>query len=189
MDKDQDVPLPLPIDDEDHDDRRLWVGNLDSRITEFALLKIFQKYGKLEKFDFLYNKTGPDIGKPRGYCFITYEKKEQSQEAMKRLNGKLALSKRLQVRWAHASILEPPPKSKVHILGSNLGSTSKDEAGSSQSKISAIEAKLRLMEKTQNDFTISTKPVGSLTKQQPTKPPTQTVKHGFKPYSKSATRR
>jgi RNA recognition motif-containing protein len=71
--------------------------------SRFTLLKILQKYGKLEKFDFLYNKTGPDIGKPRGYCFITYDKIEQSQKAMKCLNGKLALNKRLQVRWAHAS--------------------------------------------------------------------------------------
>jgi hypothetical protein len=60
---------------------------------------------------------------------------------------------------------------------------------SSQSKICAIEAKLKLMEKTQSDFTLSTKPVGSLTKQKPVIPQSQTIKHGLKPYNKNAPRR
>ena len=43
-----------------------------------AMVKILQKYGTLKKFDFLYHKSGPDIGKPRGYCFVTYENKHVS---------------------------------------------------------------------------------------------------------------
>ena len=39
------------------------------------MLKLLQKYGTLEHFDFLYHKTGPEQGKPRGYCFATYSTK------------------------------------------------------------------------------------------------------------------
>ncbi|XP_064616665.1 probable RNA-binding protein 18 [Liolophura sinensis] len=98
-------PLPPPPDEKMSDRGdicRLWVGNLDTRITEFTLLKLLQKYGSLDKFDFLYHKSGPDQGKPRGYCFVSYHSPEEASRAIQGLNGKLALSKKLIVRWAHA---------------------------------------------------------------------------------------
>lgn len=38
----------------------------------FQLLKIVQKCGKIEKFDMLFHKSGPQVGQPRGYAFVTY---------------------------------------------------------------------------------------------------------------------
>lgn len=32
-----------------------------------------QKCGSIEKFDMLFHKSGPQIGQPRGYAFVTYE--------------------------------------------------------------------------------------------------------------------
>ena len=88
-------PPPLQVNEECLE-RRIWIGNIDTHVTEsvlsndgfksicscflmrhtfnrFALLKLVQKYGSLEKLDFIYHQTGPDKGKPRGYCFVTYE--------------------------------------------------------------------------------------------------------------------
>jgi RNA recognition motif. (a.k.a. RRM, RBD, or RNP domain) len=38
----------------------------------YALLQIFSKFGKVTKLDFLFHKTGPCKGKPRGYAFIEF---------------------------------------------------------------------------------------------------------------------
>uniref|UniRef100_H3ANQ7 Probable RNA-binding protein 18 n=1 Tax=Latimeria chalumnae TaxID=7897 RepID=H3ANQ7_LATCH len=83
---------------------RLWIGNLDPKITEYHLLKLLEKFGKVIQFDFLFHKSGPLEGQPRGYCFVNFETKQEAERAIQCLNGKLALSKKLVVRWAHAQI-------------------------------------------------------------------------------------
>lgn len=153
-----DYPIPIPEDYENNseeNERRLWIGNLDYRVTEYALLKILQKFGTLSRFDFLYHKSGPDLGKPRGYCFVSYSEKQEAEKAMKALNGKLALSKRMLVKWAHKQpdndTQKPSDKDKkLEIPENNL---------STESKIRAIEMKLMHMEKVQPDFTLSAKPL------------------------------
>ncbi|XP_046560848.1 probable RNA-binding protein 18 [Haliotis rubra] len=143
-------PLDVPDDPgQGADDCRLWIGNLDSRLTEFTLLKVVQRYGDLQKFDFLYNKAGPEIGKPRGYCFVSYHNRQNAEKALKALNGKLALSKKLIVRWAHQEKQKTDINAK--LPEKNVPPDSVDV------KIHAIEAKLEEMSKTQKDFTISNK--------------------------------
>lgn len=39
----------------------------------YQLLKIVQQCGKIEKFDMLFHKSGPQVGQPRGYAFVTYK--------------------------------------------------------------------------------------------------------------------
>lgn len=55
---------------------RLYVGNLDLRINEAALIKMFSPYGKIISEDFLWHTRGPKKGEPRGYAFIQYSSKE-----------------------------------------------------------------------------------------------------------------
>ncbi|KAK3087321.1 hypothetical protein FSP39_004660 [Pinctada imbricata] len=128
--------IPVPADPEDPSENKLWIGNLDHRLTELSLIKILQKYGKLKKFDFLYHKSGPDVGKPRGFCFVTYEEKHDAERAIQKMNGKLALSKKLIVKWARKETQVIP-----------------------ESQIKAIEAKLKLMERNNIDFSLDRKPV------------------------------
>ncbi|XP_053501144.1 probable RNA-binding protein 18 isoform X6 [Ictalurus furcatus] len=101
---------------------RLWIGNIDAKITEYHLVKLLEKFGQVEQFDFLFHKSGPLEGQPRGYCFVNFHTKEvpltcliqkcpclmlllEAERAIQCLNGKLALSKKLVVRWAHAQVL------------------------------------------------------------------------------------
>ncbi|XP_025112790.1 probable RNA-binding protein 18 [Pomacea canaliculata] len=138
-------------------DRRLWIGNLDLRISEFVLLKLVQKYGELERFDFVYHIHGPDKGKPRGYCFVTYATRQIAEKAMKSLNGKLALSRRLAVHWAKNEVpLEP--KAPLTTLSALSEPRPEPTQESTVNTIRAIEAKLRAMQQTQKDFTLNTVP-------------------------------
>ncbi len=45
-------------------------------LGRYAFLQVFNKYGKISKLDFLFHKTGPHKGKPRGYAFVEYAEKE-----------------------------------------------------------------------------------------------------------------
>lgn len=57
---------------------RLYVGNLAPSVDEYALVQVFQRYGKLTKLDFMYHKTGALKGKPRGYAFVEMQTVEVS---------------------------------------------------------------------------------------------------------------
>lgn len=42
-------------------------------------MQLCAKYGKISKLDYLFHKTGPQKGKPRGYAFVEYATKEVSK--------------------------------------------------------------------------------------------------------------
>ena len=44
--------------------------------TRYLLLQVFSKFGKISKLDYLFHKSGPAKGKPRGYAFVEYSAKE-----------------------------------------------------------------------------------------------------------------
>lgn len=186
-------PLPLdPLPSEGADANRLWIGNLDSRITEYNLIKVLQKFGTVVNFNFLFHKSGPQQGQPRGYCFVTYESRQQAERALQQLDGKLALSKRLSVKWANSQTK----------LGLNIG-LSMDDAHSKatttkdtncnisiSSKIQAIEAKLRMMEENRDDEdnAVPILPfLNTASQQQPPRPPTSSIRR--RPYPKPIPRR
>ncbi|TFK08410.1 macrophage receptor MARCO [Platysternon megacephalum] len=128
---------------------RLWIGNLDPKITEYHLLKLLQKFGKVKQFDFLFHKSGALEGQPRGYCFVNFETKQEAEQAIQCLNGKLALSKKLVVRWAHAQVKRYDHNKNEKILPISLEPSSSTEPTQSNlsvsAKIKAIEAKLKMM--------------------------------------------
>ncbi|KAI5099477.1 putative RNA-binding protein 18 [Silurus meridionalis] len=131
---------------------RLWIGNIDPKITEYHLVKLLEKFGKVKQFDFLFHKSGPMEGQPRGYCFVNFHTKEEAERAIQCLNGKLALSKKLVVRWAHAQVKRFEPfRGDKNLPASLEPSCSEAEEqptslSSVSAKIKAIEAKLQMME-------------------------------------------
>ena len=38
---------------------RLWVGNIDPKIREIHLLKLFKPFGTIQQLDYLFHKSGP----------------------------------------------------------------------------------------------------------------------------------
>lgn len=139
-----------------HDGNRLWIGNLDPKITEYHLVKLLERFGQVQQFDFLFHKSGPMEGQPRGYCFVNFHSRDEAERAIRCLNGKLALSKRLVVRWAHAQRFEGFRTEKSSMPSSlEPGCSGPADEGpvssannhlSTSAKIRAIEAKLQMME-------------------------------------------
>ena len=79
--------------------------------------------------------TGYFIGKPCGYCFVTYNEASSATDAIKKLNGYTLKNRQLTVKLA-----ETPTSSKNTTSQQSLPV----EKGS---QIAAIEAKLKMMEK------------------------------------------
>ncbi|BFZ20553.1 hypothetical protein BsWGS_23592 [Bradybaena similaris] len=172
--KTQCAEIEVPEDhyeDDDDDDRRLWIGNLGSEITEYSILKLVQKFGSLRRINFIYHKVGPDKGKPKGYCFVSFHTWEAAEKARKALDGRVILSRRLFVKWANklkkddvllkkSKLKSPsevtPDTAPPPAVVAALSASSAVAAASSEAKIKAIEAKLKMMEQTQKDFSLST---------------------------------
>ncbi|CAI9295670.1 unnamed protein product [Lactuca saligna] len=70
MDKDNNIIF------DGNSESRLYVGNLDMRITEGALIKMFSPFGKIVFEDFLWHTRGPKRGEPRGYAFVQFSTME-----------------------------------------------------------------------------------------------------------------
>jgi len=117
---------------------RVWVGNLEKRVTESTLLKIFSSHGKVVDFDFLINKTGPQKGLPRGFAFITYETEEQAVKAIAALNGITLQGRRLSVSFA-----QEMPQTEEKKKEAPIAKPMKTDVNS---QIRAIEAKLRALQ-------------------------------------------
>ncbi|XP_037822850.1 probable RNA-binding protein 18 [Lucilia sericata] len=134
------------------EERRIWVGNLDPRLSEFQLLKIVQKCGAIEKFDMLFHKGGPLQGQSRGYAFVTFAQAEGAIRALDKLNGHMVLNRPIAVRLAknvnYDELERPKPKIEIPALGTGKkeGKISKEEA------IKAIEQKLKLLESQKDDL-------------------------------------
>ncbi|XP_005103562.1 probable RNA-binding protein 18 [Aplysia californica] len=162
--------LDIPDDPfgDEYTDRRLWIGNLDSRMTEFSILKLTQKFGSIRKMDFVYHKSGPEKGKSKGYCFVSFHTWEAADNARRALDGKFAMSRPMYVKWAQGAreLIEPAPQiptisslptstvqsATSSSLKASLAAAS--ETVSTDAKIRAIEAKLQMMDATKKDFSL-----------------------------------
>ncbi|XP_030475208.1 uncharacterized protein LOC115692489 isoform X1 [Syzygium oleosum] len=128
---------------------RLYIGNLDLRITEATLIKMFSPFGKILSEDFLWHTRGPKRGEPRGFAFIQYSSKEEAELAKEKMHGKLACGRPLVVRLACEKYLVEAKENsskvggqldKTCISGSSSGQMSKS------AKIAAIKSKLKALE-------------------------------------------
>ncbi|KAF8342954.1 uncharacterized protein EI90DRAFT_2902863 [Cantharellus anzutake] len=134
-------------------DDRLYVGNLHPSVNEYALLQVFSKCGKVTRLDYLFHKSGPQKGKPRGYAFLEYGTAEEARKAIAAFNDKIVQGRKLVVTFAtqspYADVASssrsgsrrtPSEASRPTTL-SLIKSSSKPET--TESKIAALEAKLK----------------------------------------------
>ncbi|EDX17903.1 GD17174 [Drosophila simulans] len=139
--------------------RRIWVGNLDSRITDslciapyrFQLLKLMQKCGAIEKFDMLFHKGGPMVGQSRGYAFVTFAQNEGATNALLKLDGTSVGNRSIAVRLAKNIKYDEMQKPKPRLDIPALGTGKREEKVSKTEAIRAIEAKLKLLERQTDD--------------------------------------
>ncbi|CAB4301910.1 unnamed protein product [Prunus armeniaca] len=146
--------LGLPVVDpngsgDENSESKIYIGNLDLRITEAALIKMFSPFGKIVTEDFLWHTRGRKRGEPRGFAFIQYSSKEEAKLAKEKMHGRLACGRPLVVRVssekytveaAENSSKGAGEATKTSPSGSSSGQTSRS------SKIAAIKNKLKALE-------------------------------------------
>ncbi|XP_008803933.2 probable RNA-binding protein 18 [Phoenix dactylifera] len=127
---------------------RLYIGNLDQRITEANVIKMFSPFGKIVSEDFLWHTRGPKRGEPRGYAFIQYSTKEEAQLAKSKMNGRLACGRPLVVRFASEKYLAETANPLKTACDAKMPSITCSTSGqmSRSAKIAAIKNKLKSLE-------------------------------------------
>jgi cold-inducible RNA-binding protein len=64
---------------------KLFVGNLDFKVTENDLQDAFAAYGTVVEANLITDRA---TGRPRGFAFVTMSSPEEAQKAIDGLNGK-----------------------------------------------------------------------------------------------------
>jgi ATP-dependent DNA helicase RecG len=75
---------------------RLWIANLDFKVTEQALVEFLSNYGTVEN---VYMPRGFG-GNPKGFAFVEFSDENSAMDVMARANGELLGHRRLVVRRA-----------------------------------------------------------------------------------------
>ncbi|KAI0916348.1 hypothetical protein AcV5_003314 [Taiwanofungus camphoratus] len=171
---------------------RLYVGNLHHSVDEYTLLQVFTKFGKVSKLDYLFHKTGPMKGKPRGYAFVEYSDPNDADKALAIANDKLLRGRKLVITHAHQAPLDyaGPHGSRFRRGVSEAGkpttlsllkSAATGRSDATGAKIAKMEAKLRQME--QSASSSSTASTASIHPSLPSKP----VQSALAPSAHSST--
>ncbi|KAF8714690.1 RNA recognition motif, partial [Rhizoctonia solani] len=141
---------------EDQRGTRLYVGNLDHSVDEYALLQIFSTFGHVAKLDFLYHTSGPLKGKPRGYAFVEFATKQEATKALVACHDKPLRRRRITVTFAsqnthatysnsgagpHRRHAAPPKHTTLSLM------KTQNKLQSTSAKIAALEAKLGVLER------------------------------------------
>jgi len=134
---------------------KLWIGNLHRQVTEYQLLKICEKFGEVASFDFLYHITDSGHRTPRGYAFVTYADPKAAEMAVSHLHNKKVLDRELLVRYANPKSeaqvginRSRPIPAALKVGGDKKSLSEKDKVD----KIKALEAKLKSMESSSQEF-------------------------------------
>ncbi|SPO28828.1 uncharacterized protein UTRI_05142_B [Ustilago trichophora] len=79
---------------------RLYIGNLHPSVDEYALIQMFSRFGKISKLDFLFHKSGPQRGQPRGYAFLEYASPQEALQAVVGAHEKTLRGRKISVTFA-----------------------------------------------------------------------------------------
>ena len=131
----------------------IWIGNIDTTADEAQILKLVKPFGKVVKFDFLYTHVSDSTSEriPRGFAFVTYDNYVSADSATRHLNGVQVLSKCLKVQISSSSNSSSTSSSGSSAslpLSLSMNIENKTDSKSSKlSKIKAMEAKLKALER------------------------------------------
>ena len=124
---------------------KVWIGNIDHKLTEYQLLKILEKFGKITSFDYLYHINDRGLRIPRGYAFATFQSANCAAEAIKSLHKKKILTKELVMRYASS---KGDTGQKIHekliplALRAGSAASSHNAAAAASSKLSQTQVKI-----------------------------------------------
>lgn len=94
---------PQPSKTSSKHETRLYIGNLHPTVDEYTLIQTFSKFGKIAKLDFLFHKSGPQKGQPRGYAFVEYASPQEALQAVVGAHDKTLRGRKISVTFASKS--------------------------------------------------------------------------------------
>lgn len=80
--------------------KKLYVGNLSYETTKKQLEELFGEFDSVTSIDMVSDRR---TGQFRGFAFVTLSSDEQTQEAVRSLNGKKLLDREIVVNEARAT--------------------------------------------------------------------------------------
>eukprot|EP00941_MAST-03F_sp_MAST-3F-sp1_P004680 g4680.t1 len=121
---------------------RLFVSNLDHRVTEFIITEVLKRFGKIKRFEFLFQKGGKQVGTSLGVARVEFSNRGEAEEAMKKMNGKKLLGRRVKVDY-HFHRQEDEKKETTETVDKSVVSRS---SSTIMNEIFNIRRKLKEME-------------------------------------------
>ena len=110
----------------------LFVGNLDRRVTEASIARVFKPYGDIRRIQFMWHQSGPRRGEPRGFSFVEFATRAQALAAKSALDGKPLLGRPLRVRFEQARVAVADASAVTAGVGAGaLATTGSSSAASS----------------------------------------------------------
>ena len=115
---------------------KIYVGNLDYKVTEFSVRRLFEPYGDIEDIAMAMDK---ETGKPRGFAIVMMRDHDEAQVAITGVKGRKLMGRELVVNEA---IKKKPSERKAEAEErsrqlSSGGSRSSERSGTSSSRPSS----------------------------------------------------
>lgn len=76
---------------------KIYIGNLDYKVTEFAVRRLFESYGEIEDIAMAKDK---ETGKPRGFAIVMMRNHDQARTAIEGVQGRRLMGRALVVNEA-----------------------------------------------------------------------------------------
>ncbi|KAJ2994559.1 hypothetical protein HDV02_001488 [Globomyces sp. JEL0801] len=65
---------------------RLLVRNVSLTVTEYTLVKLFEPFGEIAKFEYQWHTEGARMGEPKGFVYVEYKDSDDAQRALTKMN-------------------------------------------------------------------------------------------------------
>ncbi|CAM6084165.1 unnamed protein product [Calypogeia fissa] len=136
---------------EQNREHKLYLGNLDHRVTEYHIIKMFSPFGKIRCEEYMWHTHGPKRGEPRGFAFVEYHRREDAERAKESMNGRMAFGRPLVVRFVDEKVVThnadaPLRKSDSRSSSSMVSPVTSAVSVSRSAKIAAIQNKLKVID-------------------------------------------
>ena len=126
-------------------ENKLFVGNMDTRVSEAMVIKLFKEFGRIVDMDFLWHAGGVKAGEAKGQAFLEFAKRSETVAAQDAMNGKVVFGRALQVRFATATFWNEMHGGGMEEAAANLGAAAEGggTAATFELRLAEMEGKKR----------------------------------------------
>ncbi|XP_055606151.1 U2 snRNP-associated SURP motif-containing protein [Uranotaenia lowii] len=87
------------FDNGDPNTTNLYLGNLNPKISEQALMELFGKYGPLASIKIMWPRSEEERARGRNCGFVAYMSRRDAERALRALNGKDVMNYEMKLGW------------------------------------------------------------------------------------------